>query len=392
MRNKGPTTTWAMPGFGALVLLLAGCGHQEEIRRLQEENARLRGLLASHKPGEGPKLELTPIREFIVGLAAAEKTFDEGAFQSLLKDSLQEASIGEAKFTVQVENKEQQIAKARGMLVQQYLSEQKVPIRISNVTYKLNNPDQIFKVGGTIIPRDGVTTERSTDGMVRCTFKGPLLAQMDRDTQGKYTISYEFEGSEGATGQIEVLIPDVEIFDPDQEPQAARQGDVALNWQLSLEKIQVYQVAAFTGDLGKFMHRMRYPRLKTSINQYQTISDSVFLFGYGPYRTGLFNRITTPRYIDRVEVLPITKEIYDKLEAGIAEETLSSVLTGVTGAWIECSFVEFASEERVWERPATVGFPFLSRQAANDKGIVFYTKYDGEGSILIGDYPLRGGK
>ena len=368
-------------------LLGMGCqiDHSEELARLQEENEQLQLALAKATKGD---VTLMPVREFTVGLAAAEKGFDEQAFFTLLRDSLRESSIGEPIFTVAVEDDEQQIAKVRGMLVQQYLSEQKVPVRISNLTYKLKSADDEFRIGGMVIPKGQVQREQTADGLVRSTFAGPVLGQMDRDGPGSFSIAYA--DTSGRTGRISVAIKDVEIFDPDEPPKVARQGDISLNWQLSLEKIQVYRVNHFHGDVGKFMHRMRYPRMRVSIQQYQTISDSVFLFGYGPYVTGVVQQLSTPTYIDSVEVFAVSARTFEALEPGITEREVVDVLGQEASAWVDCKFVEFSADEKVWERPVSIGFPFVSRQSSSTKGVAFYAKYSEEGTVLIGDFPLRG--
>ncbi|MBI4583547.1 MAG: hypothetical protein HY717_05955 [Planctomycetes bacterium] len=329
-------------------------------------------------------MKLLRIDEFTVGLAASEKSFDEGAFFQLLKSSLQEAATKDSNFSTTTENDEQQLAKIRGMLVQQYLSEQKVPIRISSLTYKLKEAKADFKIGGAMVPRDDLTVEKTADGLVRCSYKGAIPAQMERDAAGKYSISYE--DSSGDKGTVNLTLKDVEFMEAEQPAQTARRGDISFNWQLSMEKLQVYRIANFSGDMGLFMHRMRYPKLPTSLNQYQTIRDSVFLFGYGPYATGLVNRIETPTYISQVEVMPITEAVFQQLEGGIAEEELLKILSENPSRWMQCNFVEFESGKKVWEWPVAVGFPFLSRQTSDEKKLIFYAKYDQKGPLLIGDY------
>ncbi len=388
--RNGTTGPSGFAGRAMLVLwVLLGVGCQtdqsKEIDQLRQENQRLRESLANSATGA---VALMPVREFTVGLAAAEKSFDEAAFFTLLRESLREASTGEPTFVVAVEDNEQQIAKVRGMLVQQYLGEQRVPVRMSNLTFKVKSADDDFNIGGAVVPREQVQRENTADGLVRASFAGPILGQMERDRQGAFSIAYA--DTSGTTGRIPVAIEDVEVFDPDQPPKVARQGDVSLNWQPSLEKIQVYRVNHFQGDFGKLMHRMRYPRMKVSIQQYQTIRDSVFLFGYGPYSTGLFNRLSTPVYIDSVEVYALSPEAFTALEPGITEQELSRALGERASAWVDCKFVEFSQTEKVWERPVSVGFPFVSRQTSKSKGVVFYAKYSEEGSVLIGDFPIRG--
>lgn len=363
-------------------LWTAGC-NQQELEDLREENARLRQELASR--AAGAPIRLQEIEEFTVGLAAAEKGFDESAFLRQLRASLQDSVMGDGKFTITSEDDEQQVAKVRGMLIQQYLAEKRVPIRISNLAYKLKNQATDFKVGGSMVPRDGLGVERSGDNLFRVSYQGPLLAQMDRESPERFSIPYE--DSEGGRGTIPLTLKDVEMFDASQPPQAARQGDISLNWQLSLEKVQVYRVQGYEGDTGAFMRRMRYPG--GGLNQYQTIRDAVFLFGYGPYFTGLVQRIETPRFIDQVDVLPLTEDLFKKLEVGISEDALNESLKSQSARGVSCNFVEFTQDKKIWERPMAVEFPFLSRQISQQKDKVFYTKYDTNGPVLIGDYRIR---
>jgi len=366
-------------------LLVAGGCSNSELERLQEENARLRQEIANLQLGKS-NIQLLKIDEFTVGLAAAEKNFDENAFLQHLRNSLQNATLGAAKFSIVPENDEQQVAKVRGMLVQQYISEEKIPIRISNLSYKLKDPKADFKLGQTMVPREGLSIEKTSDGSYRFTYDGTLLAQMNRESAEQFSISYEDSG--GGTGIVPLSLKEGEIFDPSRPPQTARQGDIAFNWQLSLEKIHVYRISNFVGDVGSFLRNMRYPT--TGLNQYQTIRDTVFLFGYGPYFTGLVNRLETPRFIDQVEVLQITADVFQKLKVGISEEELSGNLQGLSDRWIGCKFVQFTGDKKIWERPMAVGFPFLSRQTSQEKQKTFYTKYDQNGPVLIGDFGVRG--
>jgi hypothetical protein len=170
--------------------------------------------------------------------------------------------------------------------------------------------------------------------------------------------------------------------------QAARQGDVSFNWQVSLEQVHAYRVSNYSGDVGSFIRKMRYP--EGGLNQYQTVRDSIFLFGYGPYQTNLVNRIETPRFIDRVEVTPISSGTFEQLAPGMEEEKFLQNMKEGQGGWASCSFVEFTAEKKIWERPPVVGFPFLSRQVSQDKNKVFYMKYDQKGPVLVGDFSLKG--
>lgn len=365
--------------------LLFGCKNQE-LERLRAENMRLRAALEDREPGSPANPET--IDEITVGLAASEKDFDEQAFLELIRRSLQDAAIGGTRFTIEPERDEQQIAKVRGMLVQQHLGEQEIPIRVTNLTFKLKDPASKFKIGGTVVPRDEVAGERTTDGLTRFTCSGPLLATMNRDGPGSYSIAYE--DSDGGSGRIQLPLPDVEVLSAEDTPKFARQGDISLNWELSLEKIQVYRVSDFVGDLGKFMRRMRYPTVQTNLNQYQTIRDAVYLVGYGPYRTGLVSRMETPAFIDQVEVLPITATAFDRINPGIAREELDSLIRESASKWIACEFAEQNGDRKIWERPSSVQFPFLSRERSADKELVFYTKHGQDGSLLVGDFRIRG--
>jgi hypothetical protein len=373
----------------AVAFGLLGCA-SEEVERLREENARLRQLLAELEASS--KGGATTIDEFTVGLAAAEKSFDEGDFVELLRTSLQESAAPTSRFAMSQESEEQSLAKVRGMLIQQYLSERKVPIRIWNLSFKLKDPSATFKLGGTPVPREGLVAEAAEpgdgSGGARLSFKGPLQAVMERDAAGRYSIPYEEPGV--GSGTIEITVKDVEVPGEGEAPRVARQGDLSFNWQLSLEKIQVYRIGDFAGDIGGFLKRMRYPRSRSSLNQYQTVRDAVFLFGYGPYATGLVQRMQTPDFIDQVEVLALEPEVFTELEGGLPEEKLSELLAAGKGRWLACEFQKQEGNQKAWDRPAAVGFPFVSRQTSFAKGLVFYTKYDEKGSQLIGDYRMRG--
>jgi len=90
-----------------------------------------------------------------------------------------------------------------------------------------------------------------------------------------------------------------------------------------------------------------------------------------------------------VDVVGITKESYDQLQPGLSEETLADGLRGAGEGWANCNFVEFTADKKIWERPMSVGFPFISRQVSEEKRMIFFTKYDQRGPILIGDFPLK---
>ncbi|MFQ5654219.1 MAG: hypothetical protein ACE5GW_05770, partial [Planctomycetota bacterium] len=328
-------------------------------------------------------LEHTRIRSFTVGLAASKRGFDQQAFVNLLVHSLKE-SASRQSFKVTHEPDERQQSKIRGMLVQQYLAAEEIPVTVSNLSFKLQEAGNDFKIGERIVPRGGAQIASATSGgPVFVNHTDPISAVLRRDQRGSYSIAYEELG--GGSGSIPISIRDLEILDPEQPPRSARQGDISFNWRLNLEKIHVYRIENFEGDVGRFLSSMRYPGIRTSISRYQTIRDFVFLFGYGNYVTGLVNQILTPSHISGVEVLPIDEGTFDALRGGMSEREVGEIL-GRSAHWQRCEFVDFSGDQKVWERPAAVGFPFVSRQISEEKGLVFYTKYDSEGALLVGDF------
>lgn len=363
--------------------LVSGCAYTQ----LQRENANLRREVQALRAqlAGGPVVpNMTPIQSFTVGLAASESSFKQEAFEKLLQDSLVAASENK-EFKVSHETDERQVDKIRGMLVQQYLAAEEVPITITNLSYKLQDPAHEFKIGGQIVPRENVHTmpASSSNGAVAMTCPGPIHGVMHRDAQGRYSIAYEELGAGG--GNIPIQVRDVEILDPEQDARAARQGDISLNWNLNLEKLQAYRIEDFKGDVGKFLLNMRYPSESTSISQYQTLRDFVFLFGYGPYMTSLVNQIRTESFIDSVDVMSIDEATFKELKGGMDQQSLLAAL-GSRSEWVPCKFVSFQGSEKIWERPASVQLPFVSRQTSAEKSLVFYTKYDTRGAVLIGDY------
>ncbi len=370
----------------AVLMTAAGCKTaamkqlEAELAHLQAENERLREELAALLQGDEP----SRIDEFTVGLAASERNFDERAFVSLLESSLKTAGGDTPRYKVAPESDERQITKVRGMLIQQYLGAKKVPVRLFNLSYRIQNEGDSFRIGGALVP-DSEVTRTTTGDAIRCTLKGPLNAELDRTGKNRYAISYQ--DTTGRSGAIDITIDDADVVIESSLPKSARQGDIAFNWELSLEKLLVYQVNDFEGDVGVFLRAMRYPA-ERSLNQYQTIRDSVFLFGYGPYVTGLVNRLETPSYISRVEVLPVSQAVFDRLEGGMSRADLESALREGSGQWQQCNFVEFTRDTKLWERPIAVGFPFVSRQTSEERELMFFTKYSREGSRLVGDYRL----
>ncbi len=378
--------------FIALVLALpfglSGC----QLEQLQKENADLQADVAELQAkiqalrdaarSSGTVIDLTEIDSFKVGFAAAEVTFDESAFREWLMESLRHGVTGAGNFRVQRESDDREVDKIRGMLVQQYLAAEEIPIKISNLTYKLQTPTHDFRIGSQVVPRNNTEiVKTSSAGAAQVRHADEINATMERDIQGRYSISYEEIG--GGEGRIPVAIRDIEIMDPNQEPQFARQGDISFNWNLNLAKVVVYRVDNYQGDVGAFMLKMKYP--KGQISQYQTLRDSVFLFGYGNYNTSLVSEIRTPADITVVDVLPLDSSLANSLEAGASEQELVQAL-GSGSKWIPCEFIRFEGGERVWKRPVEVGLPFVSRQRSETKMHTFYTKYTSRGAELIGDF------
>lgn len=382
------TLSWTL-----LVLLLPFFGSGCLMTQLQEENKRLReevdlleakvaNLRERSAKGEDPAAA-TPIKSFTVGLAATEATFDEQAFLRLLMNSLKSAGQTQ-RFRVAPERDPHEVNKFRGMLVQQYLAAEEIPITVTNLNFKLLQSVHDFKLGERVVPRSGVKVLRgSTSGAAHVSFKDELPATMNRDIQGRYSISYEEVG--GGQGLIPVAIEDVEILDPAEEAQFARQGDISFNWKLNLAKVVVYKVEGFQGDVGEFLRSMRFPGAASSISQYQTLRDTVFLFGYGNYATSLVNQLRTPTDITTVEVLSLDPSVFAQLKGGMDEKEILD-LVGTRARWMPCDFVSFEGGERLWQRPVEVGLPFLSRQISDSKMHTFYTKYSSEGADLIGDF------
>ncbi len=377
-----PTQTEGKTTLAALIVLAAatGCG---DLAALREENAALRLEIEALRKATG----VSRIGEFTVGIAAVDEDFDEGAFSELLRTSLEESSVEPISFRVAPERDERQVAKMRGILLQQYLREQKIPVRISSLTYKVRDPRGGFVIGGALVPSEGVVVEPAGDDLFRCTYEDPLDVTMLRDAAGRYAV--EYEGSSGERGRVTIELDDSQLHHLGPEPRAAREGDISFAWQPGIERILVYSVSDFQGDLGTFLERMRYPRSRIELNQYQTVRDSVFLFGYGPYATGLVQQLRTPGYIDRVEVMPISPEVFAQLDPGLSREQLEELVAARRGDWLECEFLDTAGTEKVWERPVEIHVPFLSRQTSGEKRSVFFTKYSAEGPRLIGDYTTR---
>ena len=351
----------SIAGLIVFLLLNLGCADLQKLRdenqRLAAEVADLEQRMAELADREGPPPpDLTKIRTFTVGLAAAQKDFDEGAFTQLLERGIAKAADGSSYRLVR-ENDPREMDKVRGMLLHQYLAAEEIPITIFNLSYKLSSSENEFLIGERAVPRSGVQIATASGGSaVHVNHKGPIPAIMRRDSRGNYSIAYHEDGSSPAW--VRLRVADVEILDPNQGPQSARQGDISFNWRLNLEQLQVYRVEDFKGDVGRFLRTMRYPGPEsTSISQYQTLRDSVFLFGYGNYFTSLVNQIKTPRHITAVEVMGIDSAAFEQLEAGLDEGDLLDII-GRSAQWQACTFVEYDGDDKVWSRPSAMSFPF----------------------------------
>jgi hypothetical protein len=372
---------WSVP-----VLVLAhGCANNDaRLRQLGEENAQLRAQLERLNTAlmDASPDELRSIPSFTVGLAASEQDFDAAAFQQLLTDSLGAAAQSRS-VRIEAETDQRQIEKVRGMLVQQYLASEEIPVVISNLSFKLQSADNEFKIGDQIVPRSSSTISRSANGSaVTVSHAEPVAAAMRRDVQGRYSIPYEELG--GGRGSIRIQTRDVEILDTEQEARAQRQGDISFNWNLNLAQIQVYRVEGFQGDVGLFLTNMRYSGIDTAIGQYQTLRDVVFLFGYGSYTTSVINQIRTPAQITSVDVASLSQSSFEKLSGRLTQEEIMNIVGNVQ--WENCEFTDFSDAEKIWERPSTVPFPFMSRQTSEEDATTFYLKYSSEAVFFIGDY------
>lgn len=383
--KRAPFAARALAPLAAAGLVLAaGCAADAARKsQLEQENEQLRRQLselqaAGQEEGDQPH----SVPGFIVGLAASERDFDSGEFEQLLQESLTSASSDRA-VRVAAENDEREVAKVRGMLMQQYLAAAEIPIRITNLTFKLQNPDSEFKIGGAVVPRDKAQVVDAGAGAgVRLTHTEPVAAVMERDPGGGYHVPYEEMG--GGSGRIVVQTSDTEILSSDTVQRSQRQGDISFNWTLDLKQVHVYRIEGFSGDVGLFLANMRFPGVQSSIAKYQTMRDAVFLFGYGRYATSVVNQIRTPAHITEAFVAPIDQERFDAVQGRMTLQEVLDALGQV--AWERCEFVDFAGEEKIWERPAGVPFPFVSRQVSGEDGAEFYLKYSSKGVFLIGDY------
>ncbi len=370
--------------LGPVLVLASGCvSDRSDLAQLEAENALLRANLESLRASLGDMTpeELQTVPSFTVGLAASEEQFDSNEFENLLQESLG-AAAREQTVRVTRETDERQVAKVRGMLMQQYLAAAELPVQITNLSFKLQDQKNEFKIGGRIVPRSEIEVAPADGSSVRAIHAAPIPAVMERDSQGRYHISYEELG--GGGGSILVQTSDAQILDSGNQEHSQRQGDISLNWSLDLKQVQVYSVEGFRGDVGLFLGNMRYSGIQSSIAQYQTMRDVVFLFGYGRYVTSVVNQIRTPTRITEVEVAAIDAQAFENLSGRLGEQQILDIAGTVR--WQSCQFADFDNEEKIWSRPANVPFPFLSRQVSDEEATVFYLKYSSEGVFLIADY------
>jgi hypothetical protein len=368
-------------------VLAAGCASDNaRLTQLQQENDSLRrelqALHSSRRESQPGVANVVP--GFVVGLAATERDFDAGEFEKLLQESLASAA-SDRSARVASETNDREVAKVRGMLLQQYLASAEIPILISNLSYKLQNKDHEFKIGGRIVPRakaEVVAAEASAGAGSRVTLREPIPAVMVRDSKGSYHVAYEEQG--GASGRIVVQTSDAEILASEATQRSQRQGDISFNWTLDLKQVHVYRVEGFRGDVGLFLANMRYPSVQSSIAQYQTMRDTVLLFGYGRYVTSVVNQIRTPSHITEVFVAPIDAKTFEALQGRLTEQQVLDMLK--SSRWEACEYVDFGGEEKIWARPPAVPFPFVSRQVSGQTKSVFYLKYSSQGVSFIGDY------
>ena len=346
---------------------------------LERQNEALRAELAAAEAGEH---EFAPIQRFTVGLAAAEQDFDSGAFEELLQQSLKE-SAGEGSPALDSPANDRELAKIRGMLVQQYLAAEEVPILITNLSYRLADASQSFRIAGTVVPRsEAEVTSSGAEGAL-VSLREEIPGVLRRDANGAFRIDYEELG--GGKGAVEVRLTDLDMITSADGTRAERQGDVSFNWRLNLAEVRVYEVKGFRGDVGRFLRQMRIGGARGELSQFQTLQDTVFLFGYGAYRTDVVSQLRTPSFIDRVEVAAIDAEVATSLTVQDEEAELLRAF-GAEPKWQSCDLVEVEGRERVWRRPIEVGFPFVSRQTSNDRGEVFYSLYTASGTRLLGNF------
>ena len=368
----------------AAVVLGSGCATDAvRLAELEQQNAMLQKELENSEAARrAAATDPQAVPSFIVGLAATERDFDAAEFEKLLHESLQSAAKNRSVQVVP-ETKDREVAKVRGMLLQQYLAAAEIPVLLSNLSYRLHEKNNEFKIGGRLVPREQAQVVAADTGAgFRMTNREPIPAVMTRDNQGGYHVAYEELG--GGNGSIVVQTNDAEILAADAVQRAQRQGDISFNWVLDLKQVHVYRVEGFRGDVGSFLANMRYPGVQSSIAQYQTMRDAVLLFGYGRYVTSVVNQIRTPAHITEVFVAPTDEQTFAAIQGRMTELQVTEALR--EARWERCEFVDFGGEEKIWARPATVPFPFVSRQVSGqDKG-VFYLKYSTQGVFFIGDY------
>ncbi len=366
-----------------LLVPTSGCHNlSQEVAQLRAENARLEEENAMLRAGtDVPPPEFAPIQRLTVGLAAAANDFDEGAFEALLEESLGDAADA-SRLRLSVQESPREVAKIRGMLVQQYLAADEIPILISNLSFKLADASSAFKIGGTVVPAAGSRREAAGAGTL-VTYRESLPGVLRRKDGGTFAIEYEELGR--GTSSVDVELNASDMFAAGDGTRVKRQGDVSFNWRLNLAKVAVYQVEGFRGDVGQFLRQMRYGTAQSELGQFQTLQDNVFLFGYGSYRTDVVSQLRTPGYIDSVEVAPIDAGALAELSLQEDESQLLEQL-GRNVAWQPCEPLDFVGSERTWRKPIVVGFPFVSRQTSSARGVVFYTLYSADGTRLLGNF------
>jgi len=373
-----------LANLAAVFVLTVGCASDtERLSELEQQNAKLQqDLEASEAARRAAAVDPEVVPSFTVGLAATERDFDSAEFEKLLQASLASAAKNRS-VQVMPETKDREIAKVRGMLMQQYLAGAEIPVLISNLSYKLHDKNNEFKIGGKVVPRaQAQAVAADAEASLRMSSKDPIAAVMTRDAQGGYHVAYEELG--GGNGSIVVQTNDAEILTTDSVQHAQRQGDISFNWVLDLKQVHVYRVEGFRGDVGMFLASMRYPGAHSSIAQYQTMRDAVLLFGYGRYVTSVVNQIRTPAHITEVFVAPTDAKTFEAMQGHMTEQQVADALKEVR--WERCEFVDFGGEEKIWARPAGVPFPFVSRQVSGQGKSTFYLKYSSKGVSLIGDY------
>lgn len=371
--------------LGVALVLIAGC-ESSELARLREENENLKqALLELEERLDGPAVTVPP---FTVGLALSDPGGREGRTLELLRESLDAAASQSGRgFRIRPITGEHELARLRGGLIQNHLLEGAIPLEVTDLAIQLREDQQQLLIAEQALPEEGLERERLEEGRVRITHPGPLRVMAGTGARGELVLPYEVDGEPGA---LPLGITEADLFATSEEPRFIRQGDLELSYRIDLAPLRAYEISDFAGDMGRFLRHMRYSKSAGQLNRYQTIRDSTYLFGYGPFPTGLVQRLETPTYIERVEVLALAPEVVEQLEPGMNESRLLEVIAAVESPWESCQLANLDGEIKSWERPLQIQVPFLSRQTAPGKGLVFYTRYDPDGPVLLGDYTLKG--